>query len=301
MLTGSRWIGTVAVLGALGCGDDASATNDAGTHTGGDHDAAAPAADAGDGSLMGCDPLTQLDAVLQTYGSAWNEPDAAARDCLIARSMSENAIYVDPTIDARGNAALSEAIGKFLAAMPGAELLPTGTPEARARDLRFTWDFQVSGAGGFPGMDYAVLAQDGRIAAIHGYWEPFPDGVPDGKPASGAASAARAAVAAYVAAWNAAGDADRNAALSDGSTDGVRFIEAVQDIEGTSALAGVIATARAAGLETATATKFQQYAATHARVQLELQNGAGKTTTVTDYVRFDAEGKIEHVGRFAEP
>lgn len=300
MAKGLRWLATVAVLGGLGCGDDTVAANDAGMPAGGGDDAAAPQVDASGGVAVACEPLADLDAVLQTYGSAWNEPDAATRDCLLAKSMTPDAIYVDPTIDARDNAELSEAIGKFIDAMPGAEIVPKGTPEARDRDLRFGWQFQLSGAGGFPGIDYVVLAPDGRIDAIHGYWEPFPEGAPESKPASGAASDARDAVVAYVAAWNAASDAERDAALAEASADGVRFIDAAQDIEGTSALAGAIAAARDAGLATATATKFQLHA-THARVQLALRDDAGKTTTATDYVRFDAAGKIEHIGRFAEP
>jgi hypothetical protein len=298
-----RWLGLGALLGlgVVACGDGTNARADAGGLGSGSGDAAprgpglsnrgdAAAPEAGsDGNA--CRPLTSAAAALGPYVKAWNTPEVKARDCLLAQSVIADAIYVDSTFDARNRDALSKVIGTFFTISPMAGIDATSQPLLREKDLRFTWDLRNGGAAVASGTDYIQLDPSGQLAAIHGFFEPFNDD-----------KSAIATVTAYVDAWSATGDTARDAALADAVAGTVRFLDTKQDLRGSTALADAMRQAHAGGLSRATSMKLQGYGTppTHARVQLELQNSAG-TSTVTDYLRFDAAGHIEHIGRFVEP
>jgi hypothetical protein len=293
-------LGLWLCLGVMGCGDDDGVNADGGRHASDAGDAsskwpehtnqdAAGRPDA-DGAADACAPLTAPSDVLGAYGMAWNTPDVKARDCLLAQALITDAIYVDPMINARDRDALSMAIGSFRATSPKGSIDTKGDPMLRTSDLRFSWDFKNNGTTVISGIDYIQLEPSGQIAAVHGFWEPFSDG------------AAVDSVTAYLKAWNAADDTARDAALADAVSDAVRFIDATQDLQGKTMLADGMRKARTGGLARVTSVKLQSYGTpfTHARVQLTLEDGASKST-VTDYLRFDADGRIEHIGRFAEP
>jgi hypothetical protein len=58
-------------------------------------------------------------AVVTAYGSAWNEPDEAARRQLLESAWADHGTYCDPTANAEGREALVAHIGALQVAMPG--------------------------------------------------------------------------------------------------------------------------------------------------------------------------------------
>jgi hypothetical protein len=294
LLTRISWRSLAFAALLVGCSSTQDSTHRAGTladagkfdaapaTTANTHEASVP--ETGADARGDCSPRMDVHEVLDDYLAAWNEPDATKRDCLLARSMVADAIYVDPATDTRDRAALSDKIG----------VVPRGTnpvtrwtsdPELRKGDLRRSWSFLTQ-----LGLDYMELAADGRIAAVHGFWDPFNGGDPI------------AAVTAYVDAWNAADATARTDRLTVGVSDSVRFRDPTHDASGSQALADAINATRTSGLTTVTSVKLQSYGSplTHARLALELVDAVGAKTTVTDYLRFDSNGRILRIGRFAD-
>lgn len=283
----------VASLCALACGDDSESKAAEHQNEGGPVDAAArdgaTTGDGGTGDATSCDPLTGAQEVITAYGDAWNEKDRTQRDCLLAKSMVADSIYVDPQIDSRDPATLSDHIDGIFQTLPDARLDWKGEPEIRGRDLLAPWTYWI--AAGVPpqeGIDYIVLADDGRIAAVHGYWDPFTNGP------------AIDTVTTYIEAWNASDSAARSAALAQATTETVRYLDGSVDVTNQTALADEMSAQHTDGLAIVTLVTVQRAFSTHARIQIEVGTGAAQTVTATDYVRFDAQGKIEHIGRFFE-
>lgn len=241
---------------------------------------AAACSGSGDGADHGnaCAPLRDPEEVVRVYASAWNEPDAERRLCALTRSLTADATYVDPTIDAATREDLADAIGQFLASTPGASIVVTSGLDARIGELRFTWELQASGATLVRGVDYMEIADDGRIASIRGYWEPLPTAAPDG------------ALAAWARAWT-EGDV---AAVAEAVADGVRFTSAEESITGVADLAALVSGSTADGVELVGAQAYPKFARVAFRVE-----GEGGFVPWTDYLYLDDEGRIARIARFA--
>jgi hypothetical protein len=221
---------------------------------------------------------------LESFGAAWNESDATVRDCLLSRSFASDGTYIDPSVVTHDRASLSDHIGGIRGQFAGALLSWVG-PIIRGSDLRAQWTF-----GTQLGIDYQELGADGLIAAVSGFWEPFTDTGP------------LTPVDDYVSAWNSADVTARTNFLATAVADSVLFRDGTQDASGSGALAAAMTSARSGGLESSAAVKLQSYGAppTHARLVITLTNSDGSTVDVTDYLRFDTDGRILRIGRFME-
>lgn len=237
---------------------------------------AAACGGSGDGADGGaCSALSDPQDVVRVYGSAWNEPDPAKRLCALTRALTEDATYVDPTVDTTTREGLADAIGQFLASTPGASIVVTSGLDVRAGELRFTWEFQAGGVTVVRGVDYMELADDGRISSIRGYWEPLPGAVPEG------------VLAAYARAWT-EGDA---AALSDAVADGVRFTSPEQSITGVADLSALVSRSASVGPTLVGAQAYPKFA----RVAFRAEDGSAQWT---DYLHLDGAGRIVRIARF---
>lgn len=221
-----------------------------------------------------CSALSDPQEIVRVYGSAWNEPDAAKRLCALTRSLTEDATYVDPTVDTTTREGLADAIGQFLGSTPGASIVTTSGLDVRAGELRFTWEFQTGGVTVVRGLDYMELANDGRIQSIRGYWEPLPATVPEG------------VLAEYAKAWT-EGDV---AALSGAVADGVRFTSPSESITGVADLSAVVARSASVDLAIVGAQAYPKFA----RVAFRADDG----TQWTDYLHLDGAGRIVRIARF---
>jgi hypothetical protein len=259
----------IGLLGAAllaGCGDDEGSDGDDGA----------------------CPRAKSVPEAVELYGAAWNEPDETRRNCLLARSVTEDLVYVDPTIDSATAADLSAAIAAFQTSAPGASIVTLSGLDRRDGELRFAWDFRIKDPNtqqeqsAVKGVDYMEIAANGLISNIRGYWDPVPTAAPDG------------ALADYVDAWRSADAAARDAKLSTSLSDDARFTSEDTDARGRAAISKAIGELGATRVDISGAQRYPKFA----RLALELQTASG-TLRVADYLYLDGNGRITRAARFA--
>jgi hypothetical protein len=117
-----------------------------------------------------------VNEVVATYGAAWNETDEHKRRELLERSWTDDAVYQDPTGRAEGREALVAHIGGFHQMFAAHTIDATSGVDTYGSVFRFAWVMRdPSGGVALEGMDFGELAPDGRIAAITGFFGPFPE------------------------------------------------------------------------------------------------------------------------------
>lgn len=109
------------------------------------------------------------------YGAAWLEPDEARRSALLEACWAEDGRYEDPSAVAEGREGLLRHIGGFHAARPGARIEVVSGVDRHHDVIRFAWRMVAAdGAVMVEGIDFGVLAPDGRLARIVGFFGPVP-------------------------------------------------------------------------------------------------------------------------------
>jgi hypothetical protein len=119
-----------------------------------------------------------VDAVVDAYTSAWNEPDVDARRALLEKGWADDGRYSDPSADVTGRDALIEHISGFLSnpSMKGFSLSRTSAVDSHHHVLRFGWVLKnAEGAVVMEGIDFGVLDDDGRLQSITGFFGPMPE------------------------------------------------------------------------------------------------------------------------------
>lgn len=114
-------------------------------------------------------------ALADRYIAAWNETDAGRRQALVAAAWTEDAQYRDPKLAGDGQAGIHAMIGQVHATFPGHRFHRTGPVDAHGDRLRFAW--ALAPEGGPPlvcGTDFAVVAADGRLASVTGFFDAAP-------------------------------------------------------------------------------------------------------------------------------
>jgi hypothetical protein len=112
--------------------------------------------------------------VIDRYIESWNETDPAARRALIDEVWAEHGRYTDPMAVAEGRDAIDATIAAVQEQFPGLQLR-AGPVDAHHDLARFTWTLGTAGAEPLVvGFDVAVLTDDGRIAAVHGFLDKLP-------------------------------------------------------------------------------------------------------------------------------
>jgi hypothetical protein len=113
-----------------------------------------------------------LTTLIDTYCTAWNDPEPAARARLLAQAMTPDASYTDPTVHAASPAELLAHIERVREKRPGARVLRQGAMDAHHHVARFHW--QVSSADGAvlrEGIDIVTLSADGaKLTAVIGFF-----------------------------------------------------------------------------------------------------------------------------------
>jgi hypothetical protein len=114
---------------------------------------------------------TTTESVVDSYFAMWNTEDRATRLEHIAQAWTADAHYVDPLSDVTGYEGLADMVDGVRAQFPGATLERTGDIDGHHNVIRFPW--QATGADGaviVAGIDVCVLADDGRLQALAGFF-----------------------------------------------------------------------------------------------------------------------------------
>jgi hypothetical protein len=114
---------------------------------------------------------TTTETVIDTYFAMWNEPDREARVALAGQAFTDDAHYVDPLADVTGHDGIADMIEGVRAQFVGATLQRTGELDAHHNLLRFPWSAtDPDGNVIVAGIDVCVLADDGRVQALAGFF-----------------------------------------------------------------------------------------------------------------------------------
>ena len=120
--------------------------------------------------------MTDFTDLADRYIAMWNETDARRRRDIIARLWADNASYVDPLMSGTGAAAIDDMVQGVQQRFPGHRFHRTSDVDAHNRCLRFAWELRPE-AGKEPlvaGIDFGMVAADGRLQAITGFLDRVP-------------------------------------------------------------------------------------------------------------------------------
>ena len=116
---------------------------------------------------------------VDTYLAMWNEPDRATRLALIERAWTTEGRYVDPVQEAQGHDALSAMVDAIQAQFPGQRFRRQSGIDSHHDQVRFAWDLAApDGAVTVAGVDVGVVADDGRLVSITGFFGDPPEDSP---------------------------------------------------------------------------------------------------------------------------
>lgn len=117
---------------------------------------------------------TQVELV-ERYFAIWNETDVERRHELIKQTWSETASYLDPLLQGDGHDGINAMVQGFQEHYAGHQFHQTSGIDAHHDRLRFGWELApVGGAAIASGTDFGIIAPDGRLQAITGFFEPAP-------------------------------------------------------------------------------------------------------------------------------
>lgn len=114
---------------------------------------------------------SDLDATIDGYLACWNTTDADERIALIEQFWTPDARMVDPLVDVAGHAELAAVFTRFHETYPGCSFRRTGDCDAHHQLARWTWEM-IDGSGNrvLAGLDVALLADDGRLQYVAGFF-----------------------------------------------------------------------------------------------------------------------------------
>lgn len=114
---------------------------------------------------------TAIDAVVDAYLASWNEADPAKRTTLVETAWAPEGRYVDPLLDLTGHEQLATLKPVLDQAYPGHRVARTSDVDAHHDVVRFSWELtDPAGAVVVAGIDVGVVADDGRLQGIAGFF-----------------------------------------------------------------------------------------------------------------------------------
>ena len=117
---------------------------------------------------------TNASTIVEAYFAMWNETDPARRRAAIERAWATDASYLDPMFAAEGADGLEALVAGVHQQYPGHRFRLTDPVDAHHDRARWGWEF-VGPDGGtsvVAGVDFAVLAPDGRLRQVTGFFAP---------------------------------------------------------------------------------------------------------------------------------
>jgi hypothetical protein len=119
--------------------------------------------------------MSDLEILVDTYLSAWNETDADRRAELVERAWAADGRLIDPPLAAEGHAGISDMAAALHAQFPGHEFRRASGIDTHHEQLRFAWELVgLDGAVALAGVDVGELAADGRLSRVTGFFGDLP-------------------------------------------------------------------------------------------------------------------------------
>lgn len=119
--------------------------------------------------------MPDVTTTIDTYLSAYGEPDAGRRAGLIEAAWTEDGRLLDPPLTGEGHDGISAAADALQQHYAGHRFRRTSDIDAHHEMLRFAWELVApDGAVVLTGLDVGELAEDGRLARITGFFGELP-------------------------------------------------------------------------------------------------------------------------------
>jgi hypothetical protein len=115
--------------------------------------------------------MTDITTVIDTYIAAWNEPDPGHRREIVAATFTDDATYLDPLMSGEGQDGIAAMIAGAQQQFPGHRFELSMGPDAHNDRVRFAWSLVGDGGPVAAGVDFATVADDGRLRAVTGFLE----------------------------------------------------------------------------------------------------------------------------------
>ncbi|MGW3470971.1 nuclear transport factor 2 family protein [Saccharopolyspora sp. NPDC000995] len=113
--------------------------------------------------------------LLDRYIATWNERDADKRRAMVDELWANEGTYTDPLADVQGREAIDATIAAVQAQFPDFVFRAGVVFDAHHDIARFTWELgPAGGEAAVVGFDVAVLDENTRIKAIHGFLDNVP-------------------------------------------------------------------------------------------------------------------------------
>jgi hypothetical protein len=122
--------------------------------------------------------MNEYTQLAERYIAIWNEADPEARREQIAAVWADDAMYVDPMVEANGHDGIDAMIVGVREQFPGFAFRLTGDVDGHHDQLRFGWELGPAGEEApIVGFDVAVTDQSGRIVTVLGFLDRVPAAV----------------------------------------------------------------------------------------------------------------------------
>lgn len=120
--------------------------------------------------------------MVDRYIAVWNETNGDTRRRLIKQTWSGEASYVDPMFSADGQDGIDAMVAGFQQSFPKHRFRLSTTVDLHHDRLRFSWELiePVAGTAIVKGTDFGVIAPDGRLNAVTGFFDQLPDSLAAG-------------------------------------------------------------------------------------------------------------------------
>jgi hypothetical protein len=120
---------------------------------------------------------TIAQATIDAYFESWNSTDPTARAAAIERAFAPTAHMADPLVDVTGHDELAAVFAQFHDTYAGHTFRQVGGVDGHHGLARWGWEMiDPAGQVALAGIDIAVVADDGRLARVAGF---FGGTVPD--------------------------------------------------------------------------------------------------------------------------
>lgn len=121
--------------------------------------------------------MTDTTTVVHRYIAMWNETSPEDRRAIIAETWTDDATYLDPIMSGDGAEGINAMVAAAQKQFPGHRFELTSGPDVHHDRLRFAWKMVPAGGNGAEapvaaGVDFARLADDGRLREVTGFLEP---------------------------------------------------------------------------------------------------------------------------------
>jgi len=115
--------------------------------------------------------MAEIATVVDNYIAAWNESDQERRRALVSETFTEDARYLDPLVASDGADGIEAMIAGVQGAYPGHVFRLVSGPDAHHDRVRFTWQLHGENGPVATGIDFATVADDGRLQDVTGFLE----------------------------------------------------------------------------------------------------------------------------------